>query len=524
MGRVERSGRGAALRLILCLAVGVATLAPGLSGAVPPCSEPADPAGEWTSYGGDLTNSRRQVEETLISPANVGNISKKWSFSVSGAGGSGVIATTPVVSGGCLFITSSTDTTGWVYAVDAGSGALIWKRSLDASNNLPHSLVGGAIVGTVALASGCLDSVGTAHECVIALVSPRGSPYVVALDRDSGVVLWQTRAEDVPHPETFINASPIVWNGLVFAGLSGYEALPTARGGFTLIDVATGALIMTTYTIPDADYPRYAGASIWTTPAIDTATGFAYVGGGNPASKRFEHPHANALMKIDLNRTLPGGAPNPTFGRIVDAYKGNTDQYYPGLDEQPLCDAFGDHPNLQYLAWSIACLQLDLDFGASPNLFSVEGRLIVGDLQKSGVYHAAYADTMEQAWTAAIGTPCFACNASSGAFDDTKIYTYTTVPGQLVALSKDRGRIQWVSPVADGLHFQSVTTAYGVVYVMDTLGFLDAVDASTGLPLLRRAVQQDTGSSVAGNGSNGIAVARNRLFVAAGTFVVAYGL
>ena len=62
------------------------------------------------------------------------------------------------------------------------------------------------------------------------------------------------------------------------------------------------------------------------------------------------------------------------------------------------------------------CGQLDLDFGASANLFRAsDGTELVGDLQKSGVYHVADAAIMKPAWTALVGASCEVCNAASTA-------------------------------------------------------------------------------------------------------------
>jgi hypothetical protein len=47
----------------------------------------------------------------------------------------------------------------------------------------------------------------------------------------------------------------------------------------------------------------------------------------------------------------------------------------------------------------------DLEFGASPNLFRrPDGRLLVGEMQKSRVYWAVDAITMKRAWNQEIGT------------------------------------------------------------------------------------------------------------------------
>src|SRR5207249_4766662 len=65
------------------------------------------------------------------------------------------------------------------------------------------------------------------------------------------------------------------------------------------------------------------------------------------------------------------------FGRIVGSYKGNVDQYYGELQavsQSPICAAsektpLGDKQPFD----NPACGQLDLDFGASPNVFTVGG-------------------------------------------------------------------------------------------------------------------------------------------------------
>jgi outer membrane protein assembly factor BamB len=72
------------------------------------------------------------------------------------------------------------------------------------------------------------------------------------------------------------------------------------------------------------------------------------------------------------------------------------------------------------------------------------------------------------------------------------------------------------------VHYGSVTDANGVVYTVDTSGFLDAFDAATGVPLVHRPLSADSGQAIAGITSAGVAVARHTVFVEAGSGVVAY--
>src|SRR5581483_7014595 len=142
--------------------------------------------------------------------------------------------------------------------------------------------------------------------------------------------------------------------------------------------------------------------------------------------------------------------------------------------------------------------------------------------QKSGYYHAAYADNMERAWATPIGGPCAFCNADSAAVTGDAIVAVGTPGGVMTSLSRNTGSLSWASPVGDGAHYGSVTVADGVVYTVDTTGFLDAFAAATGAPLLRRPLSADSGQPAAGLTSAGVAVARHTVFVEAGNSVVAY--
>jgi hypothetical protein len=264
--------------------------------------------------------------------------------------------------------------------------------------------------------------------------------------------------------------------------------------------------------IPPADQAQgYAGAGLWSTPAYDPATRYLYWGAGNPFSKTKQHPNTDAILKIDLSRS------RPTFGQVVAAYPGNVDQYtdlLKTLSDTPVC-AVSDNPSVPYPLDDPACGQLDLDFGASANLFTDSaGYKLVGDLQKSGVYHAAHADTMNPAWGQIVGVSCQACNAASTAFDGHSITGVGTPGGELFSLGRDDGAPDWMSPIADGAHYQSTSTADGVVYTLDGNGFLDVLDAATGDTIARRPLTADAGVPMEGLTSSGVAIAEHMVFAA----------
>lgn len=522
--------------LMLCFILATATVQGTASAAAWESCAPASHAGgEWRSYGHDLSNTRSQPNETVINAGNAGNLAATFvldSATLKQPNGTpilnaGSFTNTPVIADGCMYLGSNT---GWVIAVNADtgpgpSGQVVWATKVPSGGS--QSLLGAFIVGSVAVGEG---------KVFVGVHDP-GKPYVAAYDQLTGAQLWVRQVEGTaagyPQKNALINASPVYYvsNGVgyIFQGIAGSEGGDTtvpalvpapngayARGGFAIVRASDGEMVRHTYTITDAEWAAgYRGASVWCTAAVDETTGNIYACGGNPASRKLEARNSNALLKID------GNSESPTFGAILDSYKGDTDQYYPGLDRQPACDMFGDQ--LIYAAWSVTCLQLDLDFGASPNLFRDPlGRLVVGDLQKSGVYHAAFTDTMSRAWTTIVGAPCFACNASSPAIDQDNVYAAGTPGGAMVSLTQNGGRYRWASPIGGGTHFQSVSTANGVAYTVDNYGALIAFDNATGLQVFRRPLALDTGKSASAAESAGVAIARNTVYAASASMVVAY--
>jgi outer membrane protein assembly factor BamB len=493
---------------MLAAVIALTSLAGGVGHADAACA-PSNFGGEWRSYGHDLLNTRSQPDEHVLDTAKAGTLAPKYFLTTSGAGMSGGFATTPAIADGCVYLASLG---GHVAAFNADDGQLVWRTKLD----IPTSGYGGRIVGSPAVADG--------HVYIAANENGdpdtgRG-PAIVSLSQSTGQIEWWTVIDSLTN--AYINASPVVFNGMVFAGISGAESSPRARGGFVILDAKTGDTIVKRYTINDEEYAQgFGGASIWSTAAVDTNAGYAYVGSGNPASKKLEHPFTNALLKIDINRS------RPTFGKIVAAFQGNADAYSKTVSNQPACDLLGDNPSLQYSdIWSAPCGQLDLDFGASPNLFrTAEGRLLVGDLQKSGVYHVADATDMTDVFDLPVGGPCFACNAASPSTNGDKIFVAAVPPGQVVGIDGSQGLYQWASPTNDGLHYQPVSNANGVVYVVDGLGAFHAIDAATGVLLQRRAMSDDAGgASTSGVASSaGIAIARNKIYALAAGVMVVYG-
>lgn len=490
------SGRWVVAAVVVALAGGVvplalpqATVVSGAAGSPSAC-EVTTSGGDWVSYGHDASNSRDQDQEHTIGVSNASQLVPKWVFSTTAYGDTGTINSTPVEAGGCVFFGT---TAGNVYALSAATGSKVWSAAL-----------GGSVIGAPVVDGNNVDVIVSYGPA-----SPMIGPYAVALNRTSGAVVWQSQPV-TGETGTSSNSSAEVFGRILFLGYSAPTGEPTGQGGYALINADTGKIMASTTTISPADQAEgFAGGGIWSSAAYDPATGYAFVGSGNPYSHPAEDVHTNSILKIDVDPT------RSTFGQIVASFKGEIDQYSPVLSilgQTPICaatanDTFSSFPD-------VLCGQLDIDFGATPNLFKGPGgQLLVGDLQKSGVYHAAYASTMTSAWSTVVGLPCQLCNAASTATDGSSIYAEGTPGGLLYSLAQVGGGTQWVEPVLDGVHYQSISTANGVVYDLDGNGFLNLFNAATGATLVKRPLEFDTDALMANFSSGGVAIADHTVFV-----------
>lgn len=468
------------------------------------CAKLDHPGGEWRSYNHDFSNTRTQPDEKKIGLLEAATLQPVWQFDT---GNGDDVSGTPVIADGCLYFGGIG---GVVFSLDADTGEVVWKAKFK-----------GGVNASVAVEDGK----------VFANTSRIGKPAMVALDQDTGELLWDTTVDTQAGSDIY--SSPVYYDDMVFTGWSGGAAelgdesdRYAFQGGFVVIDADTGRILEKTYTIrkPDENPKKpkddYAGGAVWATPAIDTKTGFAYVGSGNPFRPQAEHKHTNAILKIDLNRS------SGSFGEIVDSYKGTPDEYVPGWDELPCYDIPGN-PAPYYPQGIGECGDLDMDFGSSPNLFEIDGKTVVGEGQKSGIYHVADAKTMKREWTQIVGPPSAVGGiVGSTAYDDGAVFGPITVGGYLWSLDTAAGTPRWFAEAADGAHWANpVTVANGVVYTSDLKGFLHAYDAATGLEVL------STPMWIAGEGLKaswaGVSVARNTIYAAIGTLgtngqVIAY--
>ena len=172
----------------------------------PSCDGSSDPV-EWGSQFRFLPcHTGLNPYEVILSPANVANLVVDWQYPTGGA-----IWSSPVVANGVVYVGSEDKT---VYALNAGTGALIWKYT-----------TGGIIHSSPTVANGVVY-IGSFDK------------NVYALNAATGTLLWMFLTGQP------IESSPAVVNGVVYIGsddgnVYALSALPGAPMALPGQDIAS---------------------------------------------------------------------------------------------------------------------------------------------------------------------------------------------------------------------------------------------------------------------------------------------
>ncbi|MFN4329420.1 MAG: PQQ-dependent methanol/ethanol family dehydrogenase [Limnobacter sp.] len=233
------------------------------------------------------TEGQRYSPLKQINTSNVKNLVPAWSFSFGGEKQRGQ-ESQPVIHNGKMFVTASYSR---IYALNAQTGEKLWKYE----HRLPEGIMP------------CCDVVnrGAALYDNLVIFSTLDA-QLVALDQDSGKVVWKEKIDD--YAAGYSNtAAPIIANGLVLTGVSGGEFGVVGR--VEARDAKTGQLVWlrptveghmgykydkdgkaiengisgTTNATWKGDLWKTGGAATWLGGTYDSKTGLAYFGTGNPA-------------------------------------------------------------------------------------------------------------------------------------------------------------------------------------------------------------------------------------------------
>jgi polyvinyl alcohol dehydrogenase (cytochrome) len=279
------------------------------------------------------------------------------------------------------------------------------------------------------------------------------------------------------------------------------------RGSISALDLETGAVVWTTFTVPVG----YTGGAVWGSNfAVDIKRESLYVTTGN-----------NYSVPSDVSACLK----NATTVAAEFACLSPVD-YIDGVLSLSLKDGHVKWSRRLEGAdtWTVSCFLKpnagipcpdpsgpDFDFGSGPNFFTIaKGRHridVVGAGQKSGVYWALNAKNGDVLWATQVGPGgLFGGIQWGSATDGNRIYTaignfahnpYTLAPshtvtvtgGSWAALDPVNGKILWQIPATgqDSLHpdfpaiaIGPVSVANGVVYAGSMSGDMVAISARSG--------------------------------------------
>jgi alcohol dehydrogenase (cytochrome c) len=232
----------------------------------------------WLTYHGDY-NAQRHSPLTEITPENVNRLELQWVFETKLPRPGRGFEATPIVLDGVLFITGSGN---YAWAVDARTGTALWTHQRQLPSGLTYG--GGNIVnrGFGALGTRLFMATLDAH--------------VIALDRNSGELLWDTTLADfkLGHAATL---APLVIKDNVLVGNSGGD-MPT-RGFIDAYDAKTGNRVWRFNTIPAKGEPGsetwslteelfWGGGAAWVTGSYDPESNLTYWGTGNPVPDYYD--------------------------------------------------------------------------------------------------------------------------------------------------------------------------------------------------------------------------------------------
>lgn len=384
----------------------------------------------WPVYGHDLSNTRLNPNETKITAATVARLTQGWTTS----GVTGVTGT-PAVADGVAYYG---DWKGTLWAVKADTGETIWSTPVP----------GGFIVDAPAV-DGDAVFLGNGHT-------------LYKLDRKTGSITWSTSTNE--NPLSQINGSPVVVDNLVFQSTAGIQdAIPdptnSFRGTIGAYDKDSGKEVWRFYATP-ADATAGSGVGIWSTPAVDVKRGLLYIGTGNTSSEPTA-PLADALLALDYKT-----------GQL------KWSKQFTEKDVFPKGNPTGK----------------DVDVGASPNMWTSNGKDIVGVGDKGGNFHALDRDTGAVVWQTSL-TPgsVFGGVIGSAAFVDGLLVMSSNVgdpktnaptnASKVFGLDPANGTIKWTSDDFEGKVFAPISAVPGVAFVGTDAGHMAALDTGTGKKL-----------------------------------------
>lgn len=395
---------------------------------------------DWPTYLGNNGRTGFNAAETILNQNTAPGMKLHWSRKIS----SSKISAQPVEVNGVLYW-GSWD--GVEHATNPSNGVDIWATTLGPRTpdcrNQSHGVLSSATVASM-LIGGVLTPV---------VFVGGNDVQIYALNANNGTIIWHTPLGTAPN--YFLYSSPAVYNGSVYIGVSADGDCNLIQGQMVQLDEASGVVQHVFNTVPTG----CTGASVWSSPTIDEATGMLYLSTGEKGSCSTSTPMAIALVALHASDLSLAGS-----------------WHVPSIDRVP-----------------------DGDFGSTPTLFQAiiggVSHQMVGLENKNGFYYAFDRTTINTGplWQVRVAVPGpssgIGDSISSSAWDGSTLYVSAaqttinsvTCAGSLRALNPSNGAFLWEDCL--GIDAKDPVTAVTGLVALGVGTSLYVVNASTGSTL-----------------------------------------
>jgi polyvinyl alcohol dehydrogenase (cytochrome) len=348
-----------------------------------------------------------------VTTANASSLHQIWHFTPAAASGKPApkLEASPTVVGARVYIGSEA---GVFYALNAATGAVVWRRQLDVET--ASTCAADGISATAAVVPDPTTGTSTVYAA--------GARDLYALNAATGAVAWKTMVgpPDPPMVDGFYNwSSPTVVTGHIFIGLSSRCDNPLVQGGVVELDQHSGAVLHTWHSVPNGSI----GGSVWSSVAATSNGQSVWVSTGNECD--------------------------------------------PTIDTCPSGNHIGDSNSIVHLSGSLTRLQAwqatgtlgggqDSDFGSSPTLFGAgTPPPDVGACNKNGKFYASAANPLATPiWTDSLGAVAGGLSMciASGVWNGQTGALYAAANATTIGGTRYGGSVRQVNPATGAYIWQ----------------------------------------------------------------------